>query len=362
MLPRPRLEKIIKRVEEIENLLADLQIARDPSRTPSLTKELADLSGVARSYREFLQVEKELAELEALLKTSHEDPELERLYGEEKENLLKKRSGLEEIIENRLLKESDPDANRNAIVEIRAGTGGDEAALFVSNLFRMYSKYTVALGLRMEIMDNNPTGKGGFKEIIFGVSGPEAYRRFRFESGIHRVQRVPQTEASGRIHTSAVTVAVLPEAEEVDVEINPTDLRIDTFRSSGPGGQHVNKTDSAIRITHMPSGLVVACQDEKSQHKNKAKAMRILRTRLLDMKRTQQQKEIQQARRQQVGSGDRSGKIRTYNFHDQRVTDHRIGLTLHNLDDILDGRLEELFQALEKEERARRLAGDADAN
>ena len=356
MLPRRRLEKVLERVQEIENLLADPQVAKNPSRTQSLTKELAELNSLARPYLEFLQSEKEIGELEALLKGPQTDPELERLYREEKENLLKKKEMLEQTLEARLLKEADPDASRNAIVEIRAGTGGEEAALFASNLFRMYSKYAQSLGLRVEVMNSNPTGKGGFKEIIFVAAGSEAFRRFRFESGIHRVQRIPETEASGRIHTSAVTVAVLPEAEEVDVEINPAELRIDTFRSSGPGGQHVNKTDSAIRITHLPTGLVVACQDEKSQHKNKTKAMRILRTRLLDRKRTEQAEAIQKARRQQVGTGYRSGKIRTYNFHDQRVTDHRIGLTLHNLDDILNGRLQELVEALEGKEKARRLA------
>ena len=356
MLPRRKIEKILKRVEEIEGLLNDPRIAQNPAQAHALTKELRELSGVARPYREFLQTEKETSEVEALLKEAGRNSDFERLYQEERSRLVEKKGALERLIEGQLFKESNPDFDRNALVEIRAGTGGEEAALFASDLFRMYSRYGQELGLRLEVMNSNPTGKGGFKEIIFGVSGPEAYRRFQFESGTHRVQRVPKTEASGRIHTSAVTVAVLPEAEEVDVEINPTDLRIDTFRSSGPGGQHVNKTDSAIRITHLPSGLVISCQDEKSQHKNKTKAMRILRTRLLEIKRKQKEQEIQQARRKQVGTGDRSEKIRTYNFHDSRVTDHRIGLTLHNLDDILNGHLQELIEALEREERARRVA------
>ena len=358
MIPRPRLEKVLKRVEEIDSLLARPEIATSVSKTQPLAKELAGISGLARSYREFLQAEKEIRDLEALLAESP-DAEMEKLYREEKQRLLEKKEALELRLEEGLLGESDPDANRNAIVEIRAGTGGEEAALFASDLFRMYSRYAQASGLATDVMNSNPTGKGGFKEIIFEASGAGAFMRFRHESGIHRVQRVPRTEASGRIHTSAVTVAVLPEAEEVEVEINPAELRIDTFRSSGPGGQHVNKTDSAVRLTHLPSGLVVSCQDEKSQHKNRTKAMRILRTRLLDLKRGVQEKEIQKTRRLHIGSGDRSGKIRTYNFHDQRVTDHRIGLTLHNLDDILNGRLEELYQALEKQERARRLAGEA---
>ena len=356
MLPRERLEKILKRVEEIEHELATTEVARNPVRAQPLTKELARLTVPARLYRQFRGTERELGEIQALLKSPRAESDLVSLYQEEEKALLTKKESLEREIEDELLKESDPNAGRNAIVEIRAGTGGEEAALFASDLFRMYSRYAQSIGLALEVMTSNPTGKGGFKEIIFSVSGPDAFRRFHFESGIHRVQRVPETEASGRIHTSAVTVAVLPEAEEVEIDLNPTDLRIDTFRSSGPGGQHVNKTDSAIRITHLPSGLVVACQDEKSQHKNKTKALRILRTRLLDLKRSEQENEIRKSRRLQVGSGDRSGKIRTYNFPDQRVTDHRVGLTLHNLDDILNGRLDEFFGALEKDERSRRLA------
>ena len=360
MLPRSRLEKILKRAQEIEALLGQIDIARDPARTQVLSKELAGLLSIAKPFQEFLRLEREIAELNALLKDPRQEADLKHLYQEEREKLLKKQEALEREIEDQLLHEGDPDASRNALVEIRAGTGGEEAALFASDLFRMFSRYAQTHGLNIEVMNSNPTGKGGFKEIIFGVSGPEAYRRFKYESGIHRVQRVPQTEASGRIHTSAVTVAVLPEAEEVDVEIQPTELRIETFRSSGPGGQHVNKTDSAVRIIHLPSGMVVSCQDEKSQHKNKTKALRILRTRLLEMKRKAHEEKIQATRRQQVGSGDRSGKIRTYNFPDRRVSDHRVGLTLHNLDDILNGRLEEFFEALEGEERARRLAGEID--
>lgn len=357
MFPRPRLDKILKRVEEIEDLLGRPEIARDPSQTQPLARELAELSLVAKPFREFLRIEKEIAETDALLKEADSNSELHHLYREEREKLFHKRHGLEKEIEERLLEESDPNANRNAIVEIRAGTGGEEAALFVSDLFRMYSRYAQSRGFASEVMTSNPTGRGGFKEIIFGVSGPDAFRKFKFESGIHRVQRVPETEASGRIHTSAVTVAVLPEAEEVDIQIQPSELRIETFRSSGPGGQHVNKTDSAVRMIHIPTGLVVSCQDEKSQHKNKTKALRILRTRLLEKKRTEQEEKIRAARRLQVGTGDRSGKIRTYNFPDRRVTDHRIGLTLHNLDDILNGNLEKLITALAEKEKAERLAG-----
>ncbi len=359
MLPIERLEKILKRTEAIEALLAQPSVARDPARTQVLAKELAKLGGTAKAYRNFCQVKKEILEAEELLKEAHE-PDLKRLYQEEKEGLLRKREGLEKEIEAHLLKGEDWDANRKAIVEIRAGTGGEEAALFGRDLFRMYLKYAQHHGLQVEAMNSNVSEKGGFKEIIFGVSGPDAYRLFRFEGGIHRVQRVPETEASGRIHTSAVTVVVLPEAEEVEVEINPADLKIETFRSSGPGGQHVNKTDSAVRITHLPTKLVVACQDEKSQHKNKARAMRVLRARLFETKRQEHEAEIQATRKRHVGTGDRSGKIRTYNFPDRRVTDHRVGLTLHNPDDILDGHLEELFEALERDDRERRMAGEID--
>lgn len=358
MLPRRKLEKILNRVREIECLLNEPEVVRDPARAHSLTKELSGLSKISLPYRELLQVEREIGEVESLLKASEGEGELGRLYREERENLQRKKGSLEESLIDQLVKE-DPDVQRNAIVEIRAGTGGEEAALFTGDLFRMYSKYAQAQGFQLEVMSAAPSAKGGFKEIIFGISGPGAFRKFRFESGTHRVQRVPETEAGGRIHTSAVTVAVLPEAEEVDVEINPSDLLIDTFRSSGPGGQHVNKTDSAVRLTHVPSGLVVSCQDEKSQHKNKAKALRVLRTRLLEMKRKEQEREVQESRRKQVGSGDRSEKIRTYNFPDRRVTDHRIGLTLHNPDDILNGHLDELIDALELKDRERHLADEA---
>lgn len=358
MLPIQKLEKILKRSEEIEQLLATPEVARQASRTQGLAKELAEISALAKGFLHFRQIEKEILEVESLIKDSRPESDLHRLYEEERENLLRKKSEAEQEIENHLLKKSDPDVNRNVLIEIRAGTGGEEASLFARDLFRMYLKYAQSLGLRVEVMTSNPSEKGGFKEIIFGVSGPKAYRRFRFEGGIHRVQRVPETEASGRIHTSAVTVVVLPEAEEVEVEINPSDLKIETFRSSGPGGQHVNKTDSAVRITHLPTNLVVACQDEKSQHKNKARALRVLRARLFERKREEVEGKVQETRKRHVGTGDRSGKIRTYNFPDRRVTDHRVGLTLHNPDDILNGHLEELFEALEREDRARRMASE----
>jgi peptide chain release factor 1 len=241
---------------------------------------------------------------------------------------------------------ADPFDRKNAIVEIRAGTGGDEAALFAADLFRMYARYAEGRGWKHDVLSSSPTGVGGYKEVIFLVEGKGAYGRFRYESGVHRVQRIPVTEASGRIHTSAVTVAILPEADEIDVDINPEEIRVDVFRSSGPGGQSVNTTDSAVRVTHVPTGLVVTCQDEKSQHKNKAKALKVLRSRLLERAKSQQDEERSRNRKLQVGSGDRSEKIRTYNFPQSRVTDHRIGLSLHKLEQVLDGNIDELVDAL----------------
>ena len=262
-------------------------------------------------------------------------------------------------LEDLLLQESDANTKRDVIVEIRAGTGGEEAALFVADLYRMYSKFAAEKKLKIDVMNSNPTGKGGFKELIFGISGTQPYSLFKYEKGIHRVQRVPETESSGRIHTSAVTVAVLPEADETEVEIEPKDLKIDVFRASGAGGQHVNKTESAVRITHLPTGMVVSCQDERSQHKNKTKALRVLRARIFEITQLEHQKQMAKERKQQVGSGDRSGKIRTYNFLDRRVTDHRIGLTLHDLDDILNGHLDKIVEALAQHERTQRLINAA---
>ncbi len=350
-----KLEKIGQRISEAEEELSQPETARDQNRYQKLMRELADLRPVYEVYGTYKKAEKEASDLHHALEDKSLDAEMRRLYEEELETLEKRKKELAYEIEGLLLKESDPDRNRNCIVEIRAGTGGEEAALFGANLFRMYSRYAADKKLAVEVMDSSPTGKGGLKEIIFSISGAGSYSFFKFESGIHRVQRVPETEASGRIHTSAVTVAVLPEAEETEIDINPADLRIDVYRASGAGGQHVNKTESAVRITHMPSGVVVSCQDERSQHKNKAKAMRVLRARLYDAAQQKHHNEMAKQRKEQVGSGDRSGKIRTYNFPDQRVTDHRIGLTLHSLDDILDGHLDEMVQALEKDERERKL-------
>ena len=321
----------------------------------ALNKELSLLRPIMDLFEQYKKVEREAQGLKHSLAESHEDPAMKALIEEELKFLENELPEKEGRLEELFLRDMQPDAARDVIVEIRAGTGGEEAALFVADLFRMYSMYAGDHGLRVEVIDSNPTGIGGFKEIIFGVTGERVYSFFKYESGIHRVQRVPKTEASGRIHTSAVTVAVLPEVEEEEVEIKSDDLRIDVYRASGAGGQHVNKTESAVRITHMPTGFVVACQDERSQQKNKAKAMRILRAKIFDFQRAKQQAEQAANRREQVGSGDRSGKIRTYNYPDNRLTDHRIGLTLHSLNQILDGRLDPVVEALAEDEKVRLL-------
>jgi peptide chain release factor 1 len=353
-----RLDNLEAKMKTLEHDLSNPEVMKDQSRFQKMAKELAELRPIIDLYRDYRKIEKEIKDLEQALAERGLEQDMYKLYHEELGTLTKKRDELRTEIEDRLLKESDPNRGRDVIIEIRAGTGGEEAALFVADLFRMYSRFASNHNLALEVMNSNPTGKGGFKEIIFSLTGG-AFVHFKYESGIHRVQRVPETEASGRIHTSAVTVAVLPEADETEVEVNPGDLRIDVFRASGAGGQHVNKTESAVRITHLPSGLVVSCQDERSQHKNKAKAMRVLRARLYDAMQLKHHNELAKQRKEQVGSGDRSGKIRTYNFPDQRVTDHRIGLTLHSLDDILDGHLDELVQALERSEREKKLTDAA---
>lgn len=350
-----RLEKIRSRVKELETLLANPEVIKDRNQFQSYSKELARLRPLLDQFETYERVVQELKETESLIASKHKDEEMLALYQEERDRLSEKKKELETDLEEKLLVGSDPDLDKNIIIEIRAGTGGEEASLFAKDLFRMYSRYVVDHGLQMEVIDTNLSGKGGFKEVIFGVSGNEAYKRFQFESGTHRVQRVPDTEASGRIHTSAATVAVLPEATEVDVTIKPDDLRIEVCRAGGPGGQGVNTTDSAVQIFHLPSGLMVRCQDERSQLKNKNKAMRVLRARLYEHERERLHREMSENRKKQVGSGDRSEKIRTYNFPDNRVTDHRIGLTLHSLHDILEGHLDELISALIQEDRNRRL-------
>ncbi|NLJ25146.1 MAG: peptide chain release factor 1, partial [Firmicutes bacterium] len=303
---------------------------------------------------EFLRIDKELRDAREMQETDT-DPEMRELIVDEIGILEAAQEKLEGELQLLLLPR-DPNDEKNVIVEIRSGAGGEEAALFAGDLFRMYSRYAERQGWRTELMSSNPTELGGFKEIIFMIEGKGAYSQLKFESGVHRVQRVPSTEAGGRIHTSTATVAVLPEAQEVEVEIDPNDLRIDVYRSSGPGGQSVNTTDSAVRITHIPTGMVVSCQDEKSQHKNRDKALRILRARLLDKFEQEQAAELAKARRSQVGTGDRSERIRTYNFPQGRVSDHRINLTLYRIDAILDGDLEELIEALQAAQQAEQLA------
>jgi peptide chain release factor 1 len=349
-----RLAAIEKRYQDLEGLLADPEVIRDQEQYTKYRKEHAELSPVVQAFRRYRQVAGELADNQGLLK-EEADEEMKELVREEIQHLKEEAARLEEELRFLLLPQ-DPNDEKNVLLEIRAGTGGEEAGLFAADLFRMYSRLAERQGWKLEVLSHSATGIGGLKEIVASISGPRVFSRLKYESGVHRVQRVPTTESQGRIHTSAVTVAVLPEAEEVDVVINPEELRVDVFRSSGPGGQSVNTTDSAVRITHLPTGLVVSCQDEKSQHKNKAKALKVLRSRLLDLKQQEQQAQIAQERKSMVGTGDRSERIRTYNFPQSRVTDHRIGMTLHKLDAVLDGDLEELLQALTGHYRAAALA------
>ncbi|HEY8496978.1 MAG TPA: peptide chain release factor 1 [Limnochordales bacterium] len=339
-----KLAELERQFVELERRLGDPAVLQDPVQLQKVAKAHADLEEIVARYREYKQVADELAATRAMLEEQLE-PELRELAKEELARLEEREEELKQEL-RRLLLPKDPNDEKNIIMEIRAGAGGEEAALFAADLFRMYSRYAENRGWRVEMMSASPTELGGFKEVIFMIHGRNAYSRLKYESGVHRVQRVPVTEASGRIHTSTATVAVLPEAEEVDVEIRPEDLRIDVFRSGGHGGQSVNTTDSAVRITHLPTGLVVTCQDERSQLQNKEKALRVLRARLLDMKRRAQEEELAQARRSQVGTGERSERIRTYNFPQGRMTDHRIGLTLYRLDSILEGDLDEVIDAL----------------
>ncbi len=347
------LREAEKHFEEINELLMDMAVISDAERYKNLMKEHKNLSPIIEKYREYKTAEDNLAQAKELL-TAESDPDMKAMC-EEEINACKE--SIEVLTEELkvLLLPKDEDDDKNVIVEIRAGTGGEEAALFAHSVFRMYSMYADRKGFKIEVMNNNETELGGIKEIAFTVEGGGAFSRFKFESGVHRVQRVPETETQGRIHTSAITVAVLPEAEEVEIEINPNDLEVDTYRSGGAGGQHVNKTDSAIRITHKPTGLVVECQDERSQFKNRDKAMKMLRTKLYDMERTKKQQERADERKSQVGSGDRSERIRTYNYPQSRLTDHRIGLTLYSLEAILDGDLDGVIDALITADRAEKL-------
>jgi len=338
-----KLESVETHYNALSNRLNDPRIFEDKQLYRKLSSEYSELTPLIETYRDYKKIEAELENNLNLLQDA--DEEIRDLAKDEIHALQEKQRRIKASL-RLLLLPKDPHDKKNIILEIRAGTGGEEAALFVADLFRMYSRYAELQGWKVEIMSHNVTGLGGFKEIIALVEGQKVYSYLKYESGVHRVQRVPSTESQGRIHTSAVTVAVLPEAEEVDVQINPNDLKIDVFRSSGPGGQSVNTTDSAVRITHLPSGLVVSCQDEKSQHKNKAKALKVLRARLLDKAITEQRSAISQSRKNQVGTGDRSERIRTYNFPQSRITDHRIGLTLYKLDSILEGNLEEIVNSL----------------
>ena len=349
-----RLTEVEKRYEEITQRLYDPAVVADVEEYRKLTKESKELEPLVERYREYRRSQAHYEEARRLLESGGLDRELRELAELElAENREKMEAAAEEM--KILLLPRDPNDERNVIVEIRAGAGGEESALFAASLYRMYAMYAQRRGYGAEVAGGNETELGGYKEISFMVTGEGAYSRLKFESGVHRVQRVPETEAGGRIHTSTATVAVLPEAEDVEIDINPADLQIDTFRSSGAGGQHINKTESAIRITHLPTGMVVECQDERSQYKNKDKAMRVLRTRLLEQKREAQQSAVAADRRSQVGTGDRSERIRTYNFPQGRVTDHRIGLTLYKIDDIMNGDLDEIIDALITADRAQKL-------
>ena len=347
-----RLVEIEARHEELSRLMSTPEVASDPSRLQQLGRELAVLDPIVGAYRSWRAVRDELAATREMVHGP--DEELRTLARDEVAPLEARFDSLEGEL-RRLLVPRDPNDDRDVIVELRAGTGGDEAALFAADLFRMYTRYAERRRWKVELLSSSESGSGGFKEVIAGVHGQDAYSRLKYESGVHRVQRVPVTESSGRIHTSTATVAVLPEADPVEVEIDERELRIDVYRSTGPGGQSVNTTDSAVRITHLPTGLVVAIQDEKSQHKNKAKALAVLRARLLDLEQRRLAQERGDVRRLQVGSGERAEKIRTYNFPDDRVTDHRIGVTLHNLPALLAGDLDRLIDQLAESDHAERL-------
>ncbi len=349
-----KLEMMRERFDGLTHSLSDPRIIADQAQFQRLAKERADLEEAMESYRQYKTVLKEIEAMEEMLRDAKAEAGLREMAEHEHQELSKRKDSLEQHLK-RLLLPKDPRDDKNTILEIRAGTGGDEAALFAAELFRMYTRYAENHRWHVEIISSSPTGIGGLKEVIAAIEGKGAYHRLKFESGVHRVQRVPLTEAGGRIHTSAVTVAVLPEAEEVDITIDPSDLRIDTFCSSGPGGQGVNTTHSAVRITHIPTGTVVSCQDERSQLKNRTKAMRVLRARLLEVEQNRQEAEMAKTRKSQVGTGDRSEKIRTYNFPQNRVTDHRIGLTLHRLTQVLEGDLDEMFDALIAADQADRL-------
>lgn len=349
-----RLEIAEKRYNEISEQLSDSKVISDNNLYKQLMREFKSLTPLIEKYREYVVVKKDLEEARKLLDEGGLDKDFKEMVQEELESNREKLTLIQEELKVLLLPK-DPDDDRNVIIEIRGGAGGEESALFANSLFRMYTMYAQLKGWKTELMNANPTELGGFKEISFSIQGDNAYGNLKFESGVHRVQRVPETESQGRIHTSTTTVAVLPEVDEVDVDINPADLQIDTFRASGAGGQHVNKTDSAIRVTHIPTGVVVECQDERSQHKNRDRALKILYSRLYEAKQAEQNQKIAAERKIQVGTGDRSERIRTYNYPQGRMTDHRIGLTLYRLEDILNGNIDEIIEALKLADKTAKL-------
>ena len=348
-----KLDEVEKKYDEITEKISNPEIIANQTEWKNLMKEHADMQEIVEKYREYKKVKQDLEDAKLML----EDKELKELAEAEIEQAKEKLPKIEEELKI-LLIPKDPNDDKNVICEIRAGAGGDEAALFAGTLFRMYTMYAERKHWKIDILNENATGLGGYKEVTFMITGKGAYSRLKFESGVHRVQRVPDTESSGRIHTSTATVAVLPEVEDVEIDINPSDLKIDTFRSSGAGGQHVNKTESAIRITHIPSGIVAECQTERSQIQNREYAMRMLRSKLYDMELEKQQKELASERKSQVGTGDRSEKIRTYNFPQGRITDHRIGFSIFQIDDFLNGNLDEMIDNLIATDRAEKLKGD----
>ncbi len=352
-----RLDSIESRLNEINEQLMDANVVNDQNKYKNLMKELKALNPIVETYSRYKKAKNEFNEARDMLREGGLDKEFREVVKEQYDESEKEIEKISDELKILLLPR-DPNDEKDVIIEIRGGAGGDEAALFSGDLYRMYNMYAEKMGWKTELLSSNETGIGGFKEVSFEVSGDFAYSRLKFESGVHRVQRVPETEAQGRIHTSTVTVAVLPEAEEVEFEINPSDIQVDTFRASGAGGQHINKTESAIRLTYLPTGLVVECQDERSQFKNKDKAMKILRSRLYEQAQREAEEKIASQRRTQVGTGDRSERIRTYNFPQGRVTDHRIGLTLYQIDQIMDGDLDEIIDALITADQALKLSAE----
>lgn len=353
-----RLDEVARQFEELTDMLSRPAIISNPAEFQKAARKRSELEPLVSKYIEYKKIHEDYLGAKALIDSGN-DPDLREMAQEEVEQLKPTLSNFENELRLMLIPKDENDA-KDVIFEIRAGTGGEEAALFAAQLYRMYLRYSEGKGWKCEEMSINGTGIGGLKEVVFSVQGNGAYGRLKFESGVHRVQRVPQTEASGRIHTSAATVAVLPEAEDVEVELNDDEIRVDVFRSSGPGGQSVNTTDSAVRVTHIPTGIVISCQDEKSQHKNKAKALRILKAKLLDAAHMEQDKSRAQDRKSQVGSGDRSERIRTYNFPQQRLTDHRIGLTLYSLNEIMEGELDPVVERLIEADQLKKLEAGAE--